>query len=651
VDSFSIQTNCNNCGPTTTPSPLTVAITGQGTKTGYGEGDTSNFLRNTYYKCGESLSTTLNIETQPDIFNIPGSSPYDIALNYTNNPFINVSRSGSQILVSLTAYATGTYSTNITVQILDSSTGFIYGTAQRTVTFTLNECPNNERGTCCYQSSANGNRACLENKTESECDNLNFSTFFGPQYTATDYTEQTVIRTPPPTCNNLQNNSSCYNIPTTIAPGCCTANSVDAGVSVNGCICAPGYTFKSCDQGCLLWRDPPAFLASQDGMEKGVCVSNADIDFYESSPRTNVWLWDFTNCKYKCQNGQDPFGCNTPNGPVMIFNEDNCTCECEPNAMQEACEYPSGAASKRSDTYKYYISTGQLLKPGATALYPDQPGVANCTCTCLLNPPGLGDFELGSQARCNSIYNALSTNEKSFIDSLTYDASECICWGFKKGACCNPNTGVCNDGKTRAECTAPNVWHPLQLCSDLNPSCGGTTSPPTTGIPMNWHLGSCCKFTNNTSAGCEDFYEMGTVQGGFPAASASARASACTNDNPCNIWSYDTCSERTWSTGAGPTANEQGCKPCYVEQIVTDAVLTDANTITVTLSNISRNSTQYNTNENINEIEIELVKSDENECCSAAQINKKIKKTYYSYHTISTNTTQIPTNPGLCQTE
>jgi len=87
----------------------------------------------------------------------------------------------------------------------------------------------------------------------------------------------------------------------------------------------------------------------------------------------------------------------------------------------------------------------------------------------------------------------------------TEDLSLCLT-GAASGACCDDDTGICNDGVDIADCPAPLRFEVDTLCADLDPACGlGACCDPATG--------DC--YPDTTESYCDSTYGPGNWMGGM----------------------------------------------------------------------------------------------------------------------------------------
>lgn len=294
---------------------------------------------------------------------------------------------------------------------------------------------------------------------------------------------------------------------------------------------------------------------------------------------------------YKCtKNGQTScVECNT--NANFIYNPTSCTCECVVN-----CPSPKIQESPTS----------------CNCICPAEDIQCLCSYSSNGNPDGLSD----SQVMC--------PDNKEYI--IRQNNGQCDC--------------VCKNPKTNEECGPGKVWNEI----DCKCECATNHASCLFGQEFNEDTCECeCPtaiFNESFVSGTVDqeslqcLYEVTCYRcEECPTGRTRNLAREIIQGKSCPDFVYDI--DKHYFNS---------CDDCETLDIVTDAELTDVNTITATISKI----TSTGGAESFDEIEIELAKSNPDECCSEAVLNKTVKRTLYGYSLKSVSTTQIPTNPETC---
>lgn len=325
-------------------------------------------------------------------------------------------------------------------------------------------------------------------------------------------------------------------------------------------------------------------------------------------------------CSCKCKDtcsppfvqNEDDCSCNCPTGPLPVY-------QCTKNGQISCVECNTNA----NFIYNPSTCTCECVVSCQSPKIEESPTSCNCICPagdiqclCSHSSTGLPDGLSDVQTVC--------PGDKEYI--IRQDNGECEC--------------VCKNPKTNAECGPGKVWNDL----DCKCECAPNHAPCLFGQEFNEDTCECeCPkviFNESFVSGNLDpdslkcLYEVTCYRcEECPTGRTRNLAKETIAGKSCSDFEYD-----------GGKSYFNSCDDCEILDIVTDAVLTDPNTITATISKI----TNTGAGDNFDEIEIELARSNSDECCSEAVLNKTVKRTLYGYSLKSVSTTQIPTNPGTC---
>lgn len=370
------------------------------------------------------------------------------------------------------------------------------------------------------------------------------------------------------------------------------------------CICSEE---KACPEAEKILVNPnlkwTPSIAGADNPCSCKCENTCSLPFEQND--------DTCDCQCISIAGGDVFKCTT-NGQILcvqcssdnqslIYNPSTCTCECGPitcPSMKVVTRISDGT------------SLGVVRNPICDCRCPED----DIKCLCGYSDNGYPNGNSNVLTECSG------DKEYELING------QCEC--------------VCKNPKTNAECGPGKVWNE----QDCKCECAPNHAPCLYGQEFNQDTCECeCPSV---------IFNEGFVSGTLDSESLQClyevtcyRCEECPTGRTRNlareIIQGKSCSDFVYS---GDKHYVSDCNDCETLDIVTDAVLTDPNTITATISKI----TSTGGAESFDEIEIELVKSNPNECCSEAVLNKTVKRTRYGYSLKSVSTTQIPTNPGTC---